>query len=222
MGYKNTITHNEARDNGGALYLVHTQIYGDSGSNFLTFSNNAVIHGKGGAIFVLDEHCDILSFPQHRCFIEYFFLDGIALSFVFENNSASRGSVLFGGLLDRCLQPSWEEHIPLVNYTGMEVFKEISSYESTPLAFSSNPVTVCACSNNSKPDCTVREISTSRPRGGIVIIGLIAFDQDRNPVPGFMRASYKEIPAQLERGEAYREISNYQCNDLKYISHLHS
>ena len=74
----------------------------------------------------------------------------------FANNTASQGgSVIYGGLLDRCeVKSNRADHLGI----GIDVIKEISQYGHTPLAITSDPLKICLCSENNTIDCNKREI----------------------------------------------------------------
>ena len=78
--------------NGGALYLEKSTV--DIRSDPLILSNN-VAKQNGGAIFVQDINC------RSICFMRNF--DREREYYIFTNNTATQGPVLYGGLLDRCM-----------------------------------------------------------------------------------------------------------------------
>lgn len=83
---------------GGALYLNTSIINIVPDDNHLILDYN--VANKGGAIYVLDKNCEEV--PNN---FQCFFNDNYPprKHFFFTNNSASEGPVLYGGLLDRCL-----------------------------------------------------------------------------------------------------------------------
>ena len=87
----------------------------------------------GGALFVNGSADNSTCFgDQHSS--ECFFQNPEGLQFVFKNNYAEEsGSNLFGGLLDRCTEPS-----------GIARFQEISNIRNLSTV-SSDPVSVCLC-----------------------------------------------------------------------------
>ena len=66
MTNDNEISSNIAIRYGGAVYLVSSSLWWDI---FLNFTHNVVTsgHGKGGAIYILDNNCEELSKPYSEC-----------------------------------------------------------------------------------------------------------------------------------------------------------
>ena len=128
----------------------------------------------------------------------------------FKNNSASEGSVFYGGLLDRCV-PVQAPHRIII----YQAFKYISDYKHTALAVSSKPLKVCFCINGSTPECSIRELNETKMRGETVNVTIVGGDQDEHPLKSIIKASYMQISAQLDKGEGRRELLN-QCKELSY------
>ena len=187
---------------GGALYLVNS-VFNINRDGDAIFSDN-VATGKGGAIFVLDINCEVAT--RHGLKPAPCVLDGGTGQgeFIFTNNSAPQGPVLYGGLLDRCDQGD-----------GIAELKEASEYEPTPLAITSDPVRVCLCNENFTVDCSTREITVNKMRGETIELNLATVDQDNNPKTSFIRAEYNELTAQLDKQEAKVE-TGISCNKLSY------
>ena len=190
------------------------------------FYNNVVTadDGKGGAIFILDGDCEGVSsedyfdfiHPSFICFVyEHRINETNYKHLVFLNNQARQGSVLYGGILDRCMPPLSQELIESGKaMLGIGAFKETSYYDPIPLAISSKPVRACQCVDNI-PDCSLKEFDETKSRGEAVRIMLAAVDQDRNPVSATILASYNELLVHLERGEETVEIPG-QCTRLTF------
>ena len=113
-----TLTNNIAYKNGGAIYLDESKV-NIYDAPVLSLSNN-VAKKRGGAIFTQDTNCDRL---DKRCPIQ--FTNPPVLNFT--NNTAPVGSVLYGGLLDRCYV-NYNRHRKL----GIDALKSVSKYEHTP------------------------------------------------------------------------------------------
>ena len=127
--YNATMTNNIACKNGGALYLEKKSTV-DIRSDPLILSNN-VAKQNGGAIFVQDKNCD----SESICFMRNF--DREREYYIFTNNTAPQGPVLYGGLLDRCnVYGAGDDKL------GIDVLKNISKYEHTPEAITSDPVRI--------------------------------------------------------------------------------
>ena len=210
-GLNCVIEDNTAEDSGGAIYIFNSNIL-VSHTTTVIFDNNRVTSsaGKGGAIFVRDDDCEKNYGPARICFV---YLDDFekydSIVFIFKNNSANEGSVLYGGLLDRCLPD--DGYQPGI---GMRGFKNMSEYSKTPLAITSAAKKLCICVN-SNTDCSVREVNASKIRGETVKIALSALDQDENSIPATARASYREISAKVDKGEERQDVLK-KCEGLNY------
>ena len=192
-----TLTDNIAEGNGGAFYLSSSKIrFLNRLSPLMVFEQNDGT--KGGAIFVSDRNCDEVA-RDTDCFVTG--TPTSNASILFCNNSAIQGSVLYGGLLDRCFQ----------NH-----FKQISDYKPTPLAITSDPVRVCLCDNDLAPDCSTRALSLAGVKRGqtIDLIGTIV-DQDQNQKVSFVKASYSSLSTQLDKGEEIIQTGS-ECRNLSY------
>ena len=207
------IKRNLAHNNGGGFYFINSNIVLLAQSTII-FSHNMVtsIAGKGGAIFVLNKNCAENYGPRRECLVSS--LNGNETALIFINNSASVSSVLYGGLLDRCIPAHSGKPLGL----EMIEFKEMSQYDSTPLAISSEPLTLCLCSDGNI-NCTLRELTATKMRRGVLSIGITALDQNKNSVPAITKANYKELSAQIVKGEERKKIPD-RCKELQY--HIHS
>ena len=187
---------------GGAFYLSNSKISFDIDTH-LIFDGN-VAGEDGGAIYVLDDNCELVP-DNFRCF----FIDSIGASenhLLFTNNNASQGPVLYGGLLDRCLD--------YLSY-GIDRMKSISEYKPIPLAITSDPVRVCLCNDNFTLNCTTRQLTLSKMRGQTIDLMGAVVDQDGNPKESFIRAGYSKSSSNLGIGEGRKAVGN-KCNSLSY------
>ena len=214
-GNLNNISSNTARDKGGALFLQGSQIklFSMGLRILLNFYNNTVTsaNGKGGAIFVLDNSCDTTA--ENQCFVYDYGYSAKKL-LAFTENRASQGSVLYGGLLDRCLPPRQFRYRD--DFNIIAEFKLISVYEQGLLAISSEAIGVCLCVNDSHVNCTLNEMNFTKMRGESMKLTVAAIDQDGNLVHSIITASYKEaLSAQLKQGERSTDITD-KCTDLRY------
>ena len=171
-----TMTDNIASKNGGAFYLDKSYINGASYPLILT---NNVAKQKGGAIFVPDTNC-----KNTTCFVY------ANKGYIFTNNTALQGPVLYGGLLDRC-------YVYYEHKLGIDVLKSISKYEHTPEAITSDPVRICLCTENHELDCTTRNLTVSDiSRGQTINLLATVVDQDQNQKKSYIRAGYNETTAE--------------------------
>lgn len=214
------VSNNAAQISGGALFLSDSSRIDISFVNVI-FKNNIVTSsdGKGGAIYFLDGSYDcetITLSPQLRsCSISYldFFESPESKPLVFQNNSANQGSVIYGGLFDRCT--STTNFAPTDDSTGTYRIDQIAEYEYTPLAITSDSVKLCLCSSHNRPHCGSRVVNETKMRGELISINIAAVDQNETAVQSVIRASYSEVGAQLDKGESTREIKN-RCSELRY------
>ena len=190
-----TISNNIAYKNGGSFYLDNSRIHVNSTP--LILSNN-VAKQKGGAIFVPDTNCE-----KTTCFVN------TDKGYIFTNNTAPQGPVLYGGLLDRCYV---DDNLNV----GIDVLKSISKYKHTPEAITSDPVRICLCTENHELDCTTRNLTVSDKYTGQIInlLGTVV-DQDNNPKASYIRAGYTETSAEFGKGKGRRETGN-NCSKLSY------
>ena len=204
------LVSNSADFYGGALCLTDNSYitFGAGNHTLVTFKHNIVTSqdGVGGAIYVSGDNCELISYPHFQCFVISY---DLSKRFIFLNNSASQGSMLYGGLLDRCFMDC---DLKKPQCLGIESVKNISQYEDTPLAIASEPVRLCLCGHDYKPQCDLREMRFTRMR--IEFVG-IAVDQDGNPMAAVVRAGYNESSAKLDKGEVRRRVSS-RCNELSY------
>ena len=217
------LSHNTAGKEGGALYLDTTPLAGNIYKPTppeVIFDRNTVTspQGKGGAIFVKDRDCEILTSHYHQCFAYNW---NIAVPkkklLFFTRNQASHGSLLYGGLLDRCLPP---DGLPYkAQRKGIHDFKKIAQYSPSPLAITSQPLKLCLCGNkfDAKTDCRARDYNATKMPGEIIELRLAVLDQDENPVPAIIRASYTEVSAALNKGEGGRGVSDHCASHHYHI-----
>ena len=208
------VTQNTAKDSGGALYLRNSNVFIRNTSTVFFINNSALSpRGRGGAIFVLDEDCERKIGPATFCFVYLDYNRYNKTPFVFLNNEANEGSVLYGGLLDRCT-PEPDGDYPLG--IGLKTFKHFSDYKQIPLAITSETVKLCVCINGTTPDCSInKEVSSTKMRGETLTLTIAALDQDERSAPATVMASYKEISAQIGEGEERSYIFNI-CEEVHY------
>ena len=204
-----TMANNAAGGSGGALFLAGTIFSLNTNGNpsVIVYANN-VAGEKGGAIFVPDEKCE--AFYQSQCFLQ----GPTGARFIFTNNRAlDEGSILYGGLLDKCFVRDYSNGDEVL---GIDYIKSISEYGSVPpaKAITSGPVTVCLCDKNSSLDCSTRNLTFHRMGGQTIDLSGTVVDQDQNPKPSYIRARYNES-AKLGRGEGIKE-TNSVCTNLSY------
>ena len=201
--HNTTLFNNTARSCGGALYLIQSIILIPH-SISLKFDQNKA-NDKGGAIFVVDNSCELV-INRSQCFLQDYAAQKYLIFFA--NNSAPLGSIVYGGLLDRCLS-SYKGGL------GIDHIKYISKYEPTPMDITSDPIRVCLCTKSLELNCKVRSITRYKMRGQIIHLYGAVVDQDNNPNTSYIRASYKELAAELDKGEERKKTAN-KCMKLSY------
>ena len=210
------VINNRAEKSGGGLFLSDSSRM-EIDCETILFKNNSVTatDGKGGAVYFLDSSYDCESILPLSCSISYiyFYLPENHKTLVFRDNHATQGSVIYGGLFDRCI--STTDFNPTDNSTGIDKIDVIAEYEHTPLAITSDPVKICLCNDQNQPLCVIREINQTKMRGEVISICLAAVDQNEAAKDSVIRASYNEVKAQLDKGESAREIGN-SCSRFQY------
>ena len=181
-----TIVHNQSS------YLNNTALRGgaqyfDVNSNFslhytasVYFYNNSAAE-FGGAIYVVDVP------SRSECFFDINdqLLDLATTPLVFEENSAGvRGSVLYGGLLDKCNFTS-NKYTSALQLFNMSTLKE-SRDEGHSI--SSDPTQLCFC-NKSRLDCIAVNRSISIYPGEQVEVSVIAIDQSGSAIPALIHTT---------------------------------
>ena len=203
------VINNTARNYGGGIVLHESVLEvcdiekEQEEASLTVFLNNRVTssNGKGGAIFILAEiDCDsILDWCQIRvvgCNTTRKYLQ-------FGNNYANKGSILYGGQLDKCEivqrynEPSYfgYEEIPNLITTGND-----SSYDNQSYAITSEAYRLCFC-DKSLPKCKQREMNVTRYSGQTIQVFVAGLDQMFMPVPTEINNKYTDMLADLDKGE---------------------
>ena len=177
-------------------YLLHK-----NNTQVIYFKGNLAV--DGGAIYVNDDTLclnsdydeKILSKDSTECFFQVLTaLQTISLAlnltaFNFEQNYAhNKGSVLFGGLLDRCTIGHFAEIFFKCNFTsealqcvsryidGVNYIMNTSNIDTSSI--SSNPVRICFCVvNDFMPSCSYQPTPVRVKKGEEFTISLAAVDQ---------------------------------------------
>ena len=199
-----TFAENVAKRGGGLSLQSNSKLYVtlidiSQNSSLVKFTDNFASY-EGGAIYVADEtYSDTCSTTfDHECFFQPvplrigmqsndFTLSGFIRAekvFQFSGNSAMRGPLLFGGLLDRCML-----NRTLQAFAGSSVndafkyFSDISSTSSASLpdVLSSKAVRVCFCRER-KSDCAYHHPPVKVIKGAAFNITIAAVDHVNNTV----------------------------------------
>ena len=170
------LVNNTAETNGGGMYLeINPRLYllnTEYASNKMIFTGNHANYG--GAVYVADNTNSAACSSTVECFIQtlalhqaptYCYGSCTADIILSGNTAAEHGSNLFGGLLDRCIPSPFAEvyqkydrpeedksHRRHRQYNGVTYIGNISDITLDSIA--SQPVRVCFCNNEGRPDCS--------------------------------------------------------------------
>ena len=174
--------NNTALRGGAQFFDVNSyfSLYQTAHVNFQ--DNNAAEFG--GAIYVEDVP------SRNECFFHIQnnqWLDLDTTPLVFEKNAAGmRGSVLYGGLLNKCSFTS-------DRYTSaLELFNTsiLQGNNGKGHSISSDPTQLCFC-NKSKPNCTETTQSRRIYPGQQVEVSVVAIDQSHLPIPALIHSTVR-------------------------------
>ena len=190
---------------GGAQYFDVTS----------TFNLHQTVHFKynnatefGGAMYVVDVP------SRSECFLHiqnYKLLDMETTPLVFEKNSAGmRGSVLYGGLLDKCGFTS-ERYANALQLFNTSIVQENGD---KAYAISSPPTQLCFC-NESKLNCTGLSQSRSIYPGQHVEVSVIAIDQSVSAIPALIHTTLRSGD-NLTVSETISYESGENCTSRNY------
>ena len=186
---------NKAAHDGGGISMVHfSYLIVGGGLNY--FLNNTAMSGKGGAVYVEDgfEDCDVNECPvvwKHDTIINC------------SNNSAKIGSVLFGGMIDRCY----------IGYSSVSSIRSVVTSIGTDLdypAITSDVIKFCFYHNNYVPYCDIREIDENLFPGQTLTLHIVCLDQMEHALLCDITSKYYgTTEIKLGEGECSRTIVGY-------------
>ena len=214
--FSNSVFHSNSATEGGAIHI-------DGNSQIHLYNDTVAIFNynraqTGGAMFVNDYVNVKTCYVETRCFFESnTFLYEIdrqnsRTQLFFDNNFATNGPDLFGGLLDRC-----KIHGVLTidrEYTGRYVWFLISN--TTQFHVSSFPVRMCFCIENTH-NCTYRLPALSRVRGELISISAVVVDQSENPLAStIIRAQFPQASKGELGDREHIQMLSAKCSQLTY------
>ena len=231
-----TLTDNEAMMGGGLCLETYSRLYGIGEDGYfykVEFRrNNAKC---GGAIYV-DDHSnpDICAsnldhyLTSTECFLQtLFYTPATGVEFI-DNRAEVNGSVLFGGLLDRCTvsrfsyiyedkylrtdtKSSSESITPVV---GLDYFQNVTGTTDIE-AISSHAVRICYCLND-KPNCSIgQNHSVNVMKGEAFNVTLVAVNQVSKAVEALVLSKTLSTEGYLNSMQYKRKISN-TCTNLTF------
>ena len=129
-----------------------------------------------------------------------------------QNTARYSGSILYGGLLDRCAVSPFVELSrysrldPKFKTNGLIHFKLAT--DSTNLSISSDPIKVCHC-DNKEYDCELNyTLSKAVRKGEVFTVSVVAVDQLSRPVNATIQSSLTHSESGLAEGQLSREIKH--------------
>ena len=237
---------NNSALNGGGLFLedgtqLRIQKVGDLHrqtaqlSTSILFAFN-VADEHGSAVYVADETyffdvCDggynstLTDTSYAECFFQLFSEardlteePSIANLVEFRKND-SPTSLIFGGLLDRCVPDPRRAQVLLNDYgqiiDGFTYLKLISNINNTGY-ISSLPVRVCFCTLHEQPDCSYKPPTIHVKKGETFIVSLVAVDQVNHTLENVTIYGYfNNTECSLGEGQS-TQVTEVTCTNLTF------
>ena len=226
-------TNNKANKGGGVGLKSYSTIYGFGEESHLykiKFLRNGANYG--GAIFVDDEsNIDICTskFSQYdastNCLLQTFFYTPYnSITFV-ENQAQMFGSVLFGGLLDRCTVSHFshiyeERHITqtitknLTPSYGVDYFQNVTNTSDLSL-IDSYPVRICQCIQN-EPRCDLGRYAVLHAKKGEEFnVTIVAVNQVNKTVNSSLFSYTQSSKGHLGKAQYLKYISDV-CTTMTF------
>ena len=165
-----TLFHNNTAVNGGGMAMYRDSFFIITKHSFLIFTNNKA-RKNGGAIFVESQ------LAETQCFFQYIdFTKSVKVIFI--NNSATAGTVLFGGNIQHC-------HINIRHHYFHQTFNY--STQTGPSVISSEPTDVCFCDDNNTINCSQTQLTIKAYPGEEINISVVTVGQLNGTAPGILQ-----------------------------------
>ena len=168
---------------GGAQYFDVNSNFSLHQTTHVHFQGNTATE-FGGALYVVDEP------SRSECFFHiqnYKLFDMETTPLVFEKNSAGmRGSVLYGGLLDKCVFTS-DRYTSLLQLFNMSI---LQGHSDKGYSISSDPTQLCFC-NRSEWNCRETTQLRSMYPGQQVEVSVVAIDQSGSAIPALIHTTVR-------------------------------
>ncbi len=232
--YSLSFVANEAK-NGGAIFFElnsYLKCIVDRINNYSIIFDGNNATNKGGAIFIRDETyfrtCKSKSSFDHRtrteCFFQIIYNDIDVQKpkqkqrlITFTNNTAEKGNVLYGGLLDRCsLSPMADIYGAITNnnINGLEYFKNESRGSVELDDIQSDAMRVCSCQDSGSFSCQNYDL-ISVQKGEKFHIPLMVIDQvNRTIINATIRSALHEESI-LGEGQQLQHTER-ECTNLTF------
>ena len=215
------IIHNNIAIRGGGMVLCSRSIVFLHNDSFLNITNNTAKE-FGGGIYVESEcdqdipHC----FFQVNSSLKTFNHTHVSLV----HNSAVAGGAIYGGMVDRCVI-----YMNITqNYTDDEaskVFNKTFHIVSTGnSAISSNPSSVCFCTNETYNKTTCLKNQTMNMTivpGSTIHVYVMLLGQRQSPAPGIVEAMISCERGKCSTNNEFKDTvqNTTQCTKLDYVVH---
>ena len=192
---------------GGAQYFDVNSNFSLHQTAHVNFQDNNATE-FGGAIYVVDEP------SRSECFFHiqnYKLLDMETTPLVFDKNIAgSRGSVLYGGLLDKCNFTS-DKYTSVLQLFNMSI---LQGHSDKGHSISSDPTQLCFC-NMSKVNCKETTQSRSIYPGQQVEVSVVALDQSSSAIPVLIHTTVRSGQS-LNISETISYETGENCTSRNY------
>ena len=136
-----------------------------------------------------------------------------------QNSASTSGSILFGGLLDRCTSSSILDSRLLVDgiFDGIFYLTNFTDMmEKNFTKISSHPVRVCFCSKELH-NCSLQSPLIQVKKGETFMVSLVAVNQIRNVVNATIQSSLASSDSGLGEGQLSQNVEESSiCNDLTF------
>ena len=221
---ENTIEGNTAISGGGLLLSDHATILLSENSTLYINDNTAMENGGG----IYAEFGFTYTIPI--CFFQ--FDVNILLNktrwnsthVYLNNNSASTGTAVYGGQIDKCyfLVDNEPQRVRMISHLPSgEIFNNTFKYTTsqTQKDISSDPLKVCFCSKNNTPVCN-KSIEKFISPGETFTVAAVVVGQRQGHVNGSVRADFyhQNWHVSISQNETIQPV-DMECTNLIYTLH---
>ena len=229
------VLENNAKYGGGMylevnskLYVLKTTALYFKPEYFLNFIGNCATYG--GALYVADYTNSGVCSAQNECFIQTIALYdttkpnvNLVNIHILKNNATKQGSILFGGLLDRCIPNPFAELYEV--YRGfsangvayLNFISELGMFLALYNSISSQPVRLCFCNSENElhVDCNYQLPTVRVKKGEAFKVSIVAVDQVNNAVKANITTFISSSDAGLGEGQQSQTVGRI-CTDLVF------